>query len=293
MNDNISEIINIMNDNFSNVNETAEFNINKRIHPSYSKKTTSLITSLNPISLTTSKIQKSFPKLPNKNIKLQSSEIILPKPKESIILPKPKESIILPKPKESIILPKSPRSTIILPKSPKSTVILPKSPKSTVILPKSPKSTIILPKSPKSTVILPETITIKTVKVTNLEPEIPQINNLSRKLISKEYIPKTIDLPQMNTTIKSQKSRPIITNIEISNIPEIPDIDDIHRKILLGVDFSKLRKTRHGKNNDTYDLPSIKELAKSIKVSTKDNKDDIIERIENRAIQLGININKK
>jgi hypothetical protein len=82
-----------------------------------------------------------------------------------------------------------------------------------------------------------------------------------------------------------------------TNVPIIPNIDDKYRKILSGNDprfadftFKKLRKTRHGKNNEMYDLPYVKELAKSLDISTRDNKPDIIDRILDKARSLGFNV---
>ena len=286
---NIIDIVDIMSSHFDKINEFAGFNINKRIHPSYSKQITTLIPSLKPISLSSSKDQKPFPK------KLNENNLI---PLEPI-----KSNIMLPKsPKSNVTLPKSPKSNIILPKSPKSSIILPESPKRNIMLPRSPKSNIMLPRSSRSNVSLPESprnniSKLQTITVTDLKPNIPKIENVNNKIYkdlgSQLEIKRTFDkieLPQLATIIDSKKLRPVIAKTQNSNIPEVPDMDDEHRKILLNTDFNKLSKTRHGKNNETYDLPTTKELAKRIKVSSKGNKDEIIERIQERALQLGINI---
>ena len=133
--------------------------------------------------------------------------------------------------------------------------------------------------------------------MTKLEPTMPKINDVYKKQINREFSSDEIELPQLNTIIHSKKSRPMVIQTRDVNIPKIPDVDDEYRKILLGNDpefkdfnFSKLSATRHGKNNETYDLPYIKKLAKRLKVSSKDNKDDIIIRIEDKARSLGFDI---
>ena len=300
----VSDIVDIMTTHFDKINKLAGFNVNKRIHPSYSKQTTTLIPSLKPISLS-SKDQKLFPQKLNKNIMIPSepikSDIILLLPgssRKNIMLPEsPRKDIILPlpgSPKSSIPLPKS----VTPPRSPKS-IILPRSSKS-IILPESPRIIIPFPKGdiilPKNNIILPKTnhlpveevspllSKLKTITVTDLRPNIPKIDNFNTlgnyknsqtqyKDLGTQGIPNKIELPKLTTVLNSEKSRPVIVNTQNSNIPETPDMDDEHRKILLNIDSSKLSKNRRGKNNETYDLPFTKELARSIGVSPKGNKD--------------------
>jgi hypothetical protein len=336
-NDNIDTIIDIMSSSIDKINKFAGFNIHKRIHPSYSKQIETLIPSLKPISL--SSFTKPFPeskkeillpppRSPKKEILLPpprspKKEILLPpprSPKKEIILPTKKE-IILPTKKEIILPSKKPILPLptkkeILPLPIKKEILLPTTKKE--ILPLPTKKPILLPKSPVKPILLPkeilsprlpknDTSELKTIYVTNLKPNIPNINNFNKKS-NKIELPKTkfpveevkILLPQLMTTIHSENSRPIIISTQDSITSKIIDIDDKHRKILSGnhpdypkfkgFDFSKLSETRHGKNNETYDLPYVKELAKSLGLSSKGNKDVIIERIRQKAAALGFNL---
>ena len=295
---NIDDVLDIIDSHFDKINKFAAFNINKRIHPSYVEKIKTLIPSLKPISLSSFTNVKPFPVSPSK--------VLLPEPiKSKVLLPEPiKSKVLLPEPtKSKVLLPGSSKSKVLLPGSSKSNIILPGSPKSNIILPNKnslSKSNIILPRTPRTDIILPKTPIgdivsprLKTVSVTNLEPNIPKIDDFNGKLIKKGIIQSNkIELPQLSTIVRSEKSRPIVTYKEDSNIPKIPDVDDEHRKILLGIDFSKLNYSRHGPNNEVYDLPDVKDLAKILKLSSKDNKDDIIDRIRERAIILGFNIER-
>ena len=249
-------------------------------------------------------------------------EIILPQPnilKKEIILPVvPKKEIILPiVPKKEIILPIVPKKEIILPISPKKEIIFPSSTKKNIILPSSPKKEIILPISPKSKILIPNNMILpinqtkiiisskksideeilsyglKIINVTNLRPNIPKINELYIKPIKNVVKFDTVELPELTTILKFEKSRPIVFYKEDTNIPKIADIDDEHRRILLNIDFNKLSYSRHGPNNEVYDLPYVKDLAKKLKISLKGNKDKIIDRIIEKAISLGIDTNKK
>jgi len=142
-----------------------------------------------------------------------------------------------------------------------------------------------LPKSPSK-----NNDTLKTVNVTNLKPEMPNINNFTKSPTNYKNISNKIKLPELDTTIRSEKLRPVVIQSLDSNIPIMPNTDDKYRRILKDIDFNKLRKTRHGKNNEMYDLPYVKDLAKSLDISTRDNKDDIIDRIKEKARSLGFNV---
>ena len=270
-----------------------------------------------------------IPVIPKKEIllPLPKKETLLPLPKKEVLLPKkeiqipmsPKKETLLPLPKKEIQIPMSPKKETLLPLPkkevllplPKKETLLPISKKPLILPPKSPNKQILIPKKPlilspkpankqiltqtRSPTPLPKSPsknndTLKTVNVTNLKPEIPNINNFTKSPTNYKNISNKIKLPELDTTIRSEKLRPVVIKSLESNIPIIPNIDDKYRRILKDIDFNKLRKTRHGKNNEMYDLPYVKDLAKSLDISTRDNKDDIIDRIKEKARSLGFNV---
>jgi len=256
-------------------------------------KTTNLVEEVNIVK-TPKILLPKFINLSEEVNVIQKPRILLPKPK--IQLPKSnltvEETII----EENQNLSQKPQVKVLLPVptklniSSKKEIILPKT-KKEIILPKAKKE-IILPKAP--TILTETEIKSESKIITNLKPNIPNIDQTNNFITNKKILLQSdkIELPKLDTIIKPEKSRPIVSYKEDNNIPIIPDIEDEHRRILSekDFDFKKLSKNRHGPNNEVYDLPYVKKLAKRLGRSTEGNKPEIIDKIIEYAIYLGFDV---
>jgi hypothetical protein len=125
-------------------------------------------------------------------------------------------------------------------------------------------------------------IKFTTLKVTDVEPNIPDIDNTNIKSISpiNRKSPRTLPVIEFPTKLKTSKT-PIISEIKrptttgigsIPRGPSLPGADDEIIRILTGIDMSRLSSTRTGKNKRDYTLKEIQNIAKSVGISVSGKK---------------------